>query len=72
VPRRVTNGNLIYLAPDRSAGDTPTPAGAGEAAGREETARPETVDLEAVADKVYRLMQRDLTLENERIAGSGG
>jgi hypothetical protein len=68
---------MVYLAPDR---DTQSPAAAAPVSGPKragaesgiEEAVPARINAESVADKVYRLMQRDLTLELERVTRLGG
>ena len=74
MPHRVTSGNMVYLAPARRTEETQAADRAGEPAPAtaEPENREEPIDLEAVADKVYRLMQRDLTLELERVTRLGG
>lgn len=39
----------------------------GEIAREEETPSQQTIDLQALADRVYRLLKQDLALERERL-----
>lgn len=75
MPRRITSGNTVYLAPARHADTPEATARTGTAAAMvSDPSRDsgEQINLEAIADKVYSLMQRDLTLELERVTRLGG
>jgi hypothetical protein len=75
VPRRITSSNMVYLAPARHADTPEATARTGTAAAMVNAPsqdRGEQIDLETIADKVYSLMQHDLTLELERVTRLGG
>lgn len=67
---------MVYLTPARQTGAAETAAGAGGPAAElpdiDETGNGPGIDVEAVAARVYRLMQRDLILEQERVTRPGG
>lgn len=74
MPRTVTSGNMVYLAPARHTPERQSRDGEQVAAAPAEDGNETATDInpEAVAERVYRLMQRDLKLERERATRLGG